>query len=102
MSSDGSAVPTRMPNHAVPLRSAQAKGRGNRSSWAMARDVSVTIRVQPFSAPMPEITAIAGDELAGPGLVRGTSIWKALTNGEPVLTRVWCATRPMTTAVTST
>ena len=58
-----------MPNQAVPLRSAQANGLGNRSSLAMARDVSVTIRVQPLSAPMPEMTATAAMNLPGPGAV---------------------------------
>jgi len=29
------------------------------SSWAIARDVSVTISVHPFSAPIPETTAMA-------------------------------------------
>ncbi len=100
MSIEGRAVPTRMPNHAVPLRSFQANGRGNMSSWAMARDVSVTMRVQPLRAPMPEITAIAAMNFPAQASW-GKIDWKALTNGEPVLTSVWWATSPMTTAVTS-
>ena len=62
-------MPTRMPNHAVPLRSDQANGRGKRSSWAIAREVSVTIRVQPLRAPMPEITASVAMNF--PGQCRG-------------------------------
>ena len=90
-----------MPNQAVPLRSGQAKGRGNMSSWAIARDVSVTIRVQPLRAPMPETTAMAAMNFPAQASW-GKIDWKALTNGDPVLTRVWCETRPITTAVTST
>ncbi len=101
MSSDGSAVPTTMPNQAVPLRSVQANGRGNMSSWAMARDVSVTIRVQPLRAPMPEITAMAAMNFPAQASW-GKIDWKALTNGDPVLTSVWWATSPITAAVTST
>ena len=93
MSSDGSAVPTRMPNQAVPLRSVQAKGRGNRSSWAMAREVSVTIRVQPLRAPMPETTAMAAMNFPAQALW-GNIESKALTNGDPVLTSVWCGDQP--------
>ncbi len=101
MSSDGRIVPITMPNQAVPLRSTQANGLGKRSSWAMARDVSVTMSVQPLSAPMPEMTATAAMNL-GAQASWGNIVWKALTNGDPVLTRVPWATRPMTAAVTST
>ncbi len=71
------------------------------SSWAMARDVSVTIRVQPLRAPIPEITAMAAMNFPAHASW-GKIDWKALTNGEPVFTRVWWDTRPITTAVTST
>ena len=42
-----------------PLAVGPGKGLGNMSSWAMARDVSVTMRVQPLRAPMPDTTATA-------------------------------------------
>ncbi len=87
MSSEGSAVPTRMPNQAVPRLSVQAKGRGNMSSWATAREVSVTIRVQPLRAPMPETTATAAMNFPAHASW-GKIDWKALTNGDPVPTRV--------------
>ena len=77
-----------MPNQAVPLRSVQAKGLGNMSSWAMALDVSVTIKVQPLSAPIPEITAMAAMNFPAHASW-GKIDWKALTNGEPVLMSVW-------------
>jgi len=64
----GSTVSTTMPNQAVPLRSAHANGRGNRSSWAMARDVFVTINVQPFRALRSARQPPA--ESAGPGPCR--------------------------------
>src|ERR1022692_4992296 len=101
MSREGSTVPTTMPNQAVPRRSVQANGLGNRSSWAMAREVSVTIKVQPFSAPMPEATATAAMNFPAQALW-GNIVWKALTNGDPVLTSVWWDTSPITAAVTST
>ena len=90
-----------MPNQAVPLRSVQPKGWGKRSSWAIARDVSVTIRVQPFRAPMPDTTATAAMNFPAQALW-GKMVWKALTNGDPVCTSVWWATSPITAAVTST
>ena len=77
-----------MPNHAVPFRSVQAKGLGNMSSWAMARDVSVTMSVQPLSAPMPEMTATAAMNFPAQ-LLWGNMESKALTKGDPVLTNVW-------------
>ena len=90
-----------MPNQAVPLRSTQANGLGNRPSCAMALDVSVTMSVQPLRAPIPEMTATAAMNF-GAHDECGNIVWNASTNGEPVLTKVACATRPMTAAVTST
>ena len=87
MRSDGSAVPTKMPNHAVPFLSVQANGRGKRSSWAMARDVSVTMRVQPLRAPIPETTATAAMNFPAQ-LLWGNIESKALTNGDPVVISV--------------
>ena len=52
------------------------------SSWAMARDVSVTMSVQPFRAPMPEITAMAAMKRPAQALC-GKMDWNALTNGDP-------------------
>ena len=67
----------------------------------MAREVSVTISVQPLRAPIPETTATAAMNCPAQASW-GKMVWKALTNGEPVWMSVWCDTRPMTTAVTST
>jgi len=90
-----------MPNQAVPFLSVQANGRGNRSSWAMARDVSVTMRVHPLSAPMPDTTATAAMNFPAQELW-GNIESNAFTKGDPVEISVWWATRPITTAVTST
>src|SRR5665213_3240581 len=69
-----------MPNHAVPDLLVQANGRGKRSSWAMAREVSVTISVHPLRAPIPETTAMAAMNLpAQPAPLK--IVWNALTNG---------------------
>ena len=94
MRSDGRAVPT-VPNQAVPLRSDQAKGRGNMSSCAMARDVSVTMRVQPLRAPMPDITAMAAMNFPAQAFV-GKHRLEGIHERRPVPTSVWCETRPMT------
>jgi hypothetical protein len=67
----------------------------------MAREVSVMMRVQPFSAPMPETTATAAMNFPAQE-VWGKMDWNALTNGAPLLTSAWCATSPITAAVTST
>ena len=67
----------------------------------MAREVSVTMSVQPLRAPIPEITAMAAMNFPAHAPPENM-LWNALTNGEPVFTRVWCGTRPITAAVTST
>jgi hypothetical protein len=53
----------------------------------MARDVSVMISVQPFRAPMPEMTATAAMNCPAHALW-GKMESKALTNGAPVLVSV--------------
>ena len=76
-------------------------GDGKRPSAAMALEVSVTMRVQLSSAPMPEMTA-------SPAMNRPAHAWcgkidsKAFTNGDPVPAKVRWSTRPMTAAVTRT
>ena len=100
MSSEGSAAATRMPNHAVSLRSVQANGFGNSPSLAAARATSVVTSVQPFSAPMPDTTASAATSFpahAPPAKIE----LNAVTNGAPLLTRAWCETRPITAAATA-
>src|ERR1700683_2687466 len=97
ISSDGSAAAVTTPNQAVSLRSVQANGRGNRPSFAGARDTSAVTRVQPMSAPNPDTAASAATSF--PAQVPcGKIVWKALTNGAPLFTSAWCATRPMTAA----
>ena len=100
MSSDGSAAAITMPNQAVPLRSVQANGCGNRPSLAVARATSAVTRVQPFSAPMPETTASAATSFPAqaPWLKIAS---KAFTNGAPLFTSPWCDTRPITAADTA-
>ena len=76
------------------------EGPGKRSSWAIALEVSVTINVQPFRAPMPDTTASAAMNF--PGQVPWVKMpWKALTNGEPLPTSAWWATSPITAADTA-
>jgi hypothetical protein len=82
------------------LRSGQANWRGKRPSWAIARELSVTISVQPLSAPMPETTATAAMNVPAHG-VPGNIARNASTKGEPVLTSVSCGTRPITAPLTS-
>ena len=56
--------------------------------------------VQPFSAPMPDTTAVAA--ISFPAHVPwGKIVSKALTNGAPLPTSAWCGTRPITAADTS-
>ena len=89
-----------MPNQAVPLRSVQANGAGNRPSLAVARATSVVTRVQPFRAPMPDTTASAATSFpaqAPPAKI----VSNALTNGAPLPTSPWCETRPITAADTA-
>src|SRR5271165_287992 len=100
MSSEGSTAAITMPNQAVPLRSFQEKGRGNRPSSAGAREHSVVTSVQPFSAPMPDTTATAA--ISFPAHVPcGNIVPNASTNGAPLPTSAWCGTRPITAAATS-
>jgi hypothetical protein len=54
----------------------------------MALEVSVTIRVQPLRAPIPEMTAMAAMNFPA-HVLWGKMLSKALTKGEPVLIRVW-------------
>ena len=89
-----------MPNQAVSLWSVQAKGFGNSPSLAAARDTSVVTSVHPFSAPMPETTATAAMSFPAQAAPENI-VSKALTNGDPVFTSVWCDTRPITAAATS-
>ena len=85
MSSEGSSAATTMPNQALPLRSVQANGLGNRPSLAGARATSVVTSVQAFSAPMPETTAIAATSFpAQTPCVK--IVWNAVTNGAVLLT----------------
>jgi hypothetical protein len=60
----------------------------------------VVTSVQPFSAPMPDTTAVAA--ISFPAQVPwGKIVPKALTNGAPLFTSSWCGTRPITAAATS-
>jgi len=52
-------------------------------------------------APIPEMTAMAAMNFPA-HVLWGKMLSKALTKGEPVLIRVWWATRPITAAVTTT
>ena len=100
MSTEGSAAAVSTPNHAVPRRSVQLNGPGNRPSSAAARATSVVTSVHPFSAPMPDTTASAATSLpAQAPPVKMVS--KALTNGAPLFTSAWWATRPITDADTA-
>src|SRR5580658_205435 len=89
-----------MPNQALPLRSVQPNGRGNKPSLAGARDTSAVTRVQPISAPNPDTAASAATSFPAQ-LLCGKIVWNALTNGAPLFTSAWCDTRPMTAADTA-
>src|SRR5579859_866605 len=89
-----------MPNQALPRRSAQPNCRGNRPSLAGARDTSAVTRVQPMSAPNPEVAASAATSFPAQAPC-GKIVSKALTNGAPLPTSARWETRPMTAADTA-
>ena len=90
----------RIPIHGVPSRLSLANWGGKSPSLAAAQGISAVTSVHPFSAPMPEMTAVAATSLptqaACPNMV-----WKAATKGVPLPTKLWWETRPMTAAVTN-
>src|ERR1700689_2189594 len=89
-----------MTNQALPLRSVQANAAGNRPSLAGARDASAVTRVQPMSAPNPEVAASAATSFPAQAAC-GKIVPNAATNGAPLPTSPRWETRPMTAAETT-
>ena len=52
-----------MPNHRAPFLFRFTKARGNKPWLAAAYGISAVTIVQPLSAPMPEMTAVAATSL---------------------------------------